>query len=104
MLNKSFNIRIDLEALDNDTLVAYGKQYALDQEYSIDEMGVLALHTRIADRQTSDHFVTLSEVKGIVDDAIHNANKKSIGHFFDVLLAKRYDADDMIILREKDFI
>ena len=104
VLEKSFNIRIDLEALDNDTLVAYGKQYALEQEYSIDEMGVLALHTCIADRQTSDHFVTISEVKGIVDDAIHNANKKSLGHFFDVLLAKRYDSEDMIILREKDFI
>ncbi len=103
-LSQCFNIRIDIEALDNDTLVAYGKQYALEQEYSIDEMGVLALHTCIADRQTSDHFVTISEVKGIVDDAIHNANKKSIGHFFDVLLAKRYDAEDMIILREKDFI
>jgi len=104
VLEKSFNIRVDLEALDNDTLVAYGKQYALEQEYSIDEMGVLALHTCIADRQTSDHFVTISEVKGIVDDAIHNANKKSLGHFFDVLLAKRYDSEDMIILREKDFI
>lgn len=103
-LRKSFPIRIDLEALDNDTLVAYGRQYALSQEYSIDEMGVLALHTRIAERQTSDHFVTISEVKSIVDDAIHNANKKSIGHLFDVLLARRYDAEDMIMLREKDFV
>lgn len=103
-LSKSFPIRIDLEALDNDTLVAYGRQYALSQEYSIDEMGVLALHTRIAERQTSDHFVTISEVKSIVDDAIHNANKKSIGHLFDVLLARRYDAEDMIMLKEKDFV
>ena len=103
-LTRFFNIRIDIEALDNDTLVAFGKKYAKDQEYSIDELGVLALHTRIAERQTSDHAVTMSEVKEILDEAIRHANKKTMGHFFDILVAKRYDEEDMIILREKDFI
>ena len=68
------------------------------------DMGVLALHTCIAERQTSEHAVTVSEVKEMVDDAIWNANRKTIGHFFDILLAKRYDDEDMIVLREKDFI
>lgn len=103
-LTQCFNIRIDIEALDNDTLVAYGKKYAREQEYSIDELGVLALHTCIADRQTSDHAVTLSEVKEIMDEAIRHANRKTLGHFFDILVAKRYDEEDMIILREKDFM
>ncbi len=103
-LPRFFNIRIDIEALDNDTLVAFGKKYAKDREYSIDELGVLALHTRIAERQTSDHAVTMSEVKEILDEAIRHANKKTMGHFFDILVAKRYDEEDMIILREKDFI
>ena len=103
-LTQSFNIRIDIEALDNDTLVAFGKKYAKDQEYSIDELGVLALHTRIAERQTSDHAVTMLEVREIVDEAIRHANRKTMGHFFDILVAKRYDEEDMIILREKDFI
>lgn len=104
ILTECFNIRIDVEALDNDTLVEYGKKYAREQEYSIDELGVLALHTRISDMQTSDHSVTVSEVKKIVDEAIHHANRKNPGHFFDILLAKRYDDEDMIILREKDFV
>ena len=103
-LTESFNIRIDVDALDNDTLVAFGKKYAREKECSIDELGVLALHTCIADRQTSDHTVTISEVKEIMDEAIRHACKKTIGHFFDILLAKRYDDEDMIILREKDFI
>ncbi len=100
----AFNLRVDLEALDDQTLVKYAKKYALDQEYAIDELGVLALHTRIADMQTSDHEVTLSEIEELIDEAIYYADKKTPKHFFDVLLGKRYDEEDMIVLREKDFM
>jgi len=103
-LTNSFNLRVDIEPLDNEALVAYAKQYAEDMEYSIDEFGILALHTRIADRQTSDHEVTVAEVRDLVDEAIEYANKKTPKHFMDILLAKRYDEEDMIILREKDFM
>ena len=103
-LNILFNLRVDVEALDDQTLVKYAKKYALDQEYVIDELGVLALHTRIADMQTSDHEVTLAEIEEIVDEAIYYADKKTPKHFFDILLGKRYDEEDMIILREKDFM
>ncbi len=99
-----FNLRVDIEPLDDESLVAYAKQYAEEMEYSIDEFGILALHTRIADRQTSDHEVTLAEVRELVDEAIDYANKKTPKHFMDILLAKRYDEEDMIILREKDFM
>ena len=73
-------------------------------EYAIDELGRLALHTRIEDMQTSDHIVTVNDVRDIVDEAIDHANRKTPKHFMDVLLAKRYDDDDMIILHEGDFI
>ena len=75
-----------------------------DQEYTIDELGILALHTRIADMQTSDHEVTLGEIEELVDEAIYYADRKTPAHFFDVLLGKRYDEEDMIVLREKDFM
>lgn len=104
ILTDRFNIRVDVEALDDDSLVQFAKKYALDKEYSIDEMGVLALHTRISDMQTLDHAVTVAEIRDIIDEAIYQANKKSIGHFFDTLIGKRYDEEDMIILRENDFI
>ena len=103
-LRESFTARMDVEALSNDTLVAFGRQYAREMEYSIDELGVLALHTRIEDMQTIDHVVTVVDVKEIVDEAITHANKKTLKHFFDVLFAKRYDDEDMIILTEKDFV
>ena len=103
-LQQIFDLRIDIEPLDNEALVAYARQYAEDMEYSIDEFGVLALHTRIAEMQTSDHEVTLAEVRELVDEAIYYANRKTPKHFVDVLLSKRYDDDDMIILRESDFI
>lgn len=103
-LNNNFNLRVDIEPLNDEALVAYAKQYAEEMEYSIDEFGILALHTRIADRQTSDHEVSMAEVRELVDEAIHYANKKTPKHFMDILLAKRYDEEDMIILREKDFM
>lgn len=99
-----FNLRVDVDALDDQTLVKYARKYALEQEYAIDELGVLALHTRIADMQTSDHEVTLSEIEEIVDEAIYYADKKTPKHFFDVLFGKRYDDEDMVVLREKDFM
>ncbi len=103
-LKQSFNVRVDIEALDDDSLVAYAKQYAFEKEYAIDNLGILALHTRISERQTLDHEVTVAEVKDIVDDAIYYAEKRSIAHLVDVIVNKRYDENDMIILREKDFM
>ena len=102
-LAECFNARMDMEALNNETLVSFGKKYARELEYSIDEQAAYTLHSRIAQMQGTDHAVTIMDVKEIVDEAIRRANRKTIAHFFDVLLAKRYDEDDMIILREKDF-
>ena len=99
-----FNARIEIEELNNDALAAYGRQYAQHLEYAIDELGMLALQTRIEDRQTSDHIVTVAEVRELVDEAIANANRKNLQHFFDLILGKRYDEEDMVIIREKDFM
>lgn len=103
-LRESFTARMDVETMSNGSLVSFGRQYAREMEYSIDELGVLALHTRIEERQTLDHAVTVMEVKDIVDAAIRHANRKTMGHFFDILFARRYDEEDMIILTEKDFV
>ncbi len=98
-----FNARMDMEALSDEKLVAYGKKYARELEYSISDLGILELHTRIDEMQTNDHVVTVIDVRDLIDEAIESANRKSIGHFFDILLSKRYDSEDMIVLTEKDF-
>ena len=103
ILNKVFTARFDIEGLSNKALVEYAKRYAYEKEYSLDELAVLALHSRIDDMQTNDHSVTIEEVREIVDEAIANANRKNLKHFFDVLCSNRYDEEDMIILRERDF-
>ncbi len=103
-LEECFNARMDMEALSNEALVAFGRKYAREKEYVIDELGILALHTRIQDMQTSDHAVTILEVKSIIDEAIEKANKKTLKHLVDVIMSKRYDEEDMIILRENDFM
>ena len=102
-LLSAFPARVDVKALTNDMLVAYGKEYAKEQEYAVDELGLLALHTCIENRQTMEHAVTTSEVEELVDKAIKHANRKTVGHFFSILFAKRYDEEDMIILTENDF-
>ena len=99
-----FNIRIDLMEMDNNALVAYAKNYAQALEYSIDELGTLALYTRIANSQSGNHVVTKDEVREIVDEAIYKSRKFKIKNFVDVLFSKRYDSEDMIVLKERDFI
>ena len=103
LMKKVFDARIDIVPFTNNDLVAYGRGYALEKEYTIDEMGTLALYNRIGEMQTYDHQVTIDEVKELIDTAIKHVDKKNIGHFMDMLVGKRYDNEDYIILREKDF-
>lgn len=100
----NFTSRIDIEALNNDALVAYAKRYAKELEYSLDELAVLALYTKIADMQTSEHVVTAAEVREIIDDAIYSADRKNLRHLTDIITGRRYDDEDMIILKERDFM
>ena len=104
MIADYFNIRIDLMEMDNNALVAYAKNYALALEYSIDELGTLALYTRIANMQSGNHVVTKDEVRDIIDEAIWKSKKSKIKNFVDVLFARRYDNEDMIVLKERDFM
>ena len=103
-INEFFDVKINIPTYTNDDLVFHGREYARQQEYSIDDMGVLALYTRIDEMQTADHFVTINEVEEIVDEAIKHADKRTPSHLIDLLMGKRYDDNDLIVLREKDFI
>ncbi len=104
MFNMVFDARIDIEEFSNDDLVAYAKGYAREQEHSIDEMGILALYTRIGEMQTLDNKVTVEDIKELIDNAIAHVDRMSLAHLMDVLVSKRYDDDDFIIIREKDFL
>lgn len=102
-LAKKFTEKITIPVFTSDELVAFGKAYANDLDYEIDEMGVLALYNRISNIQKLDHATTLTEVKEIVDEAIERAERKSIQKAFSILTSRRYADNDYIILREKDF-
>ena len=104
MITGYFNARIDIQPMSNNALVDYAKKYAYGREYKIDEeRGVLALHQRISERQIGEHNVTPAEIEELVDAAIEHSSKAHISAFFQILGGKRYDYEDMIILREKDF-
>ena len=87
----------------NDELVAFGKSYALEQEYSFDEFGILALYDRIGSRQTNDHLVTVAEVKDMIDAAIENAERGSFRHLLDRVTKKSVDEFGNHLIREADF-
>ena len=99
-----FNARVDIIPMSANALAEYAKRYAYLKEYKIDEeTGVLALHERISDLQIGEHHVTPAEIEEIVDEAIAKSKRPRLSTFIDILTSKRYDYEDMIILKEKDF-
>lgn len=103
-LARLFELRIDIKDYSGEELVAYATKYAYEQEYSIEMMGTLALRTRIEQMIANDDSPSMDDAKGIVDEAIEHANRKNLKHFMDILLHKRYDEEDMIVLKEEDFL
>ena len=99
---EKFNRTIDIPIFSNEELVAFGKSYAEEKEYSFDDMAVLALYDCIGVRQTSEHVVNITEVKEFIDDAIAHAEKKSKGLFVR-LSKKRIDEYGNKLLLEEDF-
>lgn len=100
---KKFTEKINIPIFTIDELVDFGKSYALEMECTIDEMGVLALYNRINNIQKLDRATTLAEVKEIVDQAIESAEGGGIKKAFGSIFSKKYNENDYLILREKDF-
>lgn len=98
-----FSEKINIPIFTNDELVEFAKSYAKELGYTIDEMGVLALYNSISNIQKLDQATTLTEVKEIVDQAIARAERGGLKKAFSIIASQRYDKDDYIILREKDF-
>ena len=99
-----FNVRVDMVPMNSNALVEYAKKYAYSREYKIDEeRAVLALHERISELEIGEHHVTTGEVENIVDRAILRSKRPTPSTFIKILVGKRYDYDDMIILGENDF-
>lgn len=101
---EKFEHTIEIPDFSNDELIAFGKSYAMEQEYVLDEFGVLALYDRVGSLQTNTHLVTVTDVKEIVDEAIAHAEKGSMRHLIDRLTKKNIDEFGNHLLREEDFI
>ncbi|MBS7209259.1 MAG: hypothetical protein KH034_02390 [Lachnospiraceae bacterium] len=100
---RKFTSKLELPIFINDELVTFGQTYAKENGYKIDEMGILALYSRIDILQKEDHAVTVTEVKEIIDHAIEKAQRVNIKHFFKRLFGKHTDNADRVILTEQDF-
>lgn len=98
-----FSEKINIPIFTSDELVSFAKSYANELGYTIDEMGVLALYNSISNIEHADRETTLTEVKEIVDKAVVHSEKGGLKKAFSIITSRRYDEDDYIILREKDF-
>ena len=100
---KKFTSRLEVPIFINDELVTFGQTYAQENGYRIDEMGLLALYSRIDALQREDHFVTVAEVKEIMDEAMEHSKKASARKLVKRVFGKGTDEADRILLTEKDF-
>ena len=98
-----FSEKITIPIFTSDELVTFAKSYAKELGYSIDEMGVLALYNSLSNIQKYDKPTTLAEVKEVMDKAIAKSEKGGLKKAFSIITSRRYDEEDYIILREKDF-
>ena len=98
-----FSEKLNIPIFTNDELVSFAKTYAKELGYTIDEMGVLALYNCISNIEHADRETTLTEVKDIVDSAAAHSEKGGLKKAFSIITSRRYDENDYIILREKDF-
>ncbi|MGL6199342.1 MAG: hypothetical protein ACRC3H_10465 [Lachnospiraceae bacterium] len=100
---KKFTSKIELPVFINDELVTFGQTYAKENGYRIDDMGILALYSRIDVMQREDHAVTVTEVKEIMDEAIEHSQKANVKHLVKRVFGKSTDESERIILKEDDF-
>ena len=100
---RKFTSRLELPVFINDELVTFGQTYAKENGYRIDEMGILALYSRIDMMQREDHAVTVAEVKEIMDEAISHSQKANVKHLVKRVFGRNTDNSDHIILKEEDF-
>ena len=100
---RKFTSRLEVPIFINDELVTFGQTYARENGYKIDEMGILALYSRIDALQREDHAVTVAEVKEVMDDAIAHSQKSSAKRLVKRVFGRGTDSSDRIILSEKDF-
>ena len=100
---KKFSSKLELPVFINDELVTFGQTYAKENGYKLDEMGILALYSRIDVMQREDHAVSVAEVKEIMDEAIAHSQKANVKHLARRVFGKGTDDSDRIILKEEDF-
>ena len=100
---KKFTSKLELPVFINDELVTFGQTYAKENGYKLDEMGILALYSRIDVMQREDHAVSVAEVKEIMDEAIAHSQKANVKHLARRVFGKSTDESDRIILKEEDF-
>ena len=100
-LKQIFDYPILIKTYNVKEWVAYGVQYAKDNGFNINEMGMLALFKAIDDWYGTKKEISQKYVEQILDAAIkrakHKLGRKIVGIF------KAKDKDDLQILKEADF-
>lgn len=98
-----FTEKVIIPGLADKELFAFAEAYAEENGFSIGDEGSLALYDRIRLIKHPTKNTTVTAIKEIMDEAMAKAEKKGLKGFFNSMSKSRYDENDNIILREKDF-
>ena len=101
-LSKVFNHVIRIKQYDIKEWVEYGKRYAKDKGYVMEELASLAFYKAIDDYFGEHKGIGRADVEKIVDTAIANSHK--LGRKLSGLFSSNKNDDGLYILIESDFI
>lgn len=101
-LSKVFNYVIRIKQYDIKEWVEYGKRYAKDKGYVMEELASLAFYKAIDDYFGEHKGIGRADVEKLVDTAIANSHK--LGRKLSGLFSSNKNDDGLYILIESDFI
>lgn len=101
-LSKVFNHVIRIKQYDIKEWVEYGKRYAKDKGYVMEELASLAFYKAIDDYFGEHKGIGRADVEKLVDTAIANSHK--LGRKLSGLFSSNKNDDGLYILIESDFI
>lgn len=100
-LESVFNHVVRIKEYDIKEWVEYGKQYALERGYSVDELANLAFYKAIDDFFGANKGIGQSDVEGIIEKAIDKSGR--ISRKVKGIFGSKTDDEGLIVLQESDF-
>ncbi len=102
-LAEVFSAQFHAKTYTVEDLMEYARTYADEKDCAIDETARLLVTTRLEKILKDNPVGWQTQVEKMLDDAVENGNKKSVGRALKGLFVIRYDDEGRLLLKEEDF-